>query len=317
MGLHNKNKNITTQTISSKNMAVALSCIARSVVTVVVGVVFAVLGIAGISDSRYALLIDYANGSPVFNCSGFVFVYGVNLIIVGAGILLTKKLHSMQYLLVFLTLLASHAALTVIVLICTYNWVVEYGHIPALDAHVREHDKKSVCWNGIVRLDYNSVGGGFDANCYRIGEIAYCALCRKEYYSDEVTFLKSNRFEVAFVLVLLLTLNGYTLWKLHEIYTTSHYTTSHHYDEDDDIKKITAQLSTSTSLESISTPTPYYAVPKNNKPIVSQPPATTRTTSSTTFKNSSYWHNNIVDDDALLLPPPPKSWIFDHTITVN
>ncbi|ACI47404.1 ARIF-1 [Spodoptera litura nucleopolyhedrovirus II] len=91
MGLHNKNKKITTQTISSKNMAVALSCIARSIVTVVVGVAFAVLGIAGIVESKYALLIDYANSSPVFNCSGFVFVYGVNLIIVGVGVLLTKN----------------------------------------------------------------------------------------------------------------------------------------------------------------------------------------------------------------------------------
>lgn len=291
--------------------AVTLSCMARSVVTLVVGVAFAVLGIAGIAESSYALLIDYANGSPVFNCSGFVFVYGVNLIIVGGGILLTEKLHLLQYLLVFLTLLASHATLTVIVLICTYNWVVEYGHIPALDAYVREHDRESVCWNGIVRIDYNSVA--FNANCYRIAEVAYCALCRKEYYSDELTFLKLNRFELAFVLMLLLTLNGYTLWKLHEIYTSSHY----YYDEEDDDNKITAHLSASTSLESISATAPpqeYYAVPKNNRPIVLQPPKTTTTATATptktsTFRNSLYWHNN---EENLLLPPPPKSWIFDH-----
>lgn len=279
--------------------AVALSCIARSILTLVVGVAFAILGIAGISESSYALIIDYANGSPVFNCSGFVLVYGVNLVIVGGGILFTDKLHCLQYLLVCLTLLASHATLTVIVLICTYNWVVEYGHIPALDAYVREHDRESVCWNGIVRLDYNSLA--FDTNCYRIAETTYCALCRKEYYSDEMTFLKLNRFELAFVLVLLLTLNGYTLWKLHEIYTSSHY---YHHDN-----KVTAQLSTSTSLESISATAPppqeYYAVPKNNKPIILEPPTTTTTTTFT----SLYWHNN---EENLLLPPPPKSWIFDH-----
>ncbi|QNV47862.1 actin rearranging factor 1 [Alphabaculovirus altersperidaniae] len=300
MGLHNKNKKITTQTISSKSMAVALSCIARSIVTVVIGVVFTVLGIIGIVECKYALLIDYANGSPVFNCSGFVFVYGVNAIIVGAGVLLTKKLHLLQHLLVFLTLLASHTTLTVIVMICTYNWVVEYGHIPALDAYVREHDRESVCWGGITRLDYNSVR--FGANCYKIGELAYCAVCRREYYSDELTFIKSNRFELAFVLILLLALNGYTLWKLHEAYTTPYY---HCRDDEDDAK------STTTILQS-STPTVdgHYAVPKNNKPVATAPTAIPSSFSS--FKHSptvTYWHN---DEESLLLPPPPKSWIFDQ-----
>ena len=271
----------------------------------------------------------------MFNCSGFIFVYGINLIVVGAGILLTKILHRLHYLLMFLTLMASHATLTIVVLLCTFNWVVEYGHVPTLDSYVREHDKESVCWKGIVRLDYNSIGG---ANCYRIGEVSYCALCRKEYYHDELTFLKLHRFELALVLLLLFVLNAYTLWKLHKIYGHMNDNDEDNNNNDAISKSTEIKSSALSSLTSISLPSQdkgkineeYYAVPKNNKPIT-----TLRFTTSTTLPLSSsssssppsflpppppppflssfslkntYWHNN---EENQLLPPPPKSW-FDR-----
>ncbi|AIZ48593.1 arif-1 [Agrotis segetum nucleopolyhedrovirus B] len=265
-------------------MALSLSCMARAAITLIAGVALAAIGLTGIVSPNYALLIDYANGSPVFNCSGFVFMYGVDLVLMSVGgALMALKTSTAQfyaqYLLVVLTILSTSASITVIVFICTYNWVVEYGHIAALDVYVRTHDTGVACWSGIVRLDYNSVQRSPGNNCFYINEYAYCALCRHEYYRDEPTFIKSHRFEIIFILLALLLLN---VWTLRKLYLTK----EHDHDDDDDFQQnSTTTFSTLTSSSSDQ----HYAVPKNNKPL-------------------SYWYN---PDETLLLPPPPPNWMFE------
>nr|ADV91264.1 arif-1 [Spodoptera frugiperda multiple nucleopolyhedrovirus]AFH58970.1 arif-1 [Spodoptera frugiperda multiple nucleopolyhedrovirus]QED40233.1 ARIF-1 [Spodoptera frugiperda multiple nucleopolyhedrovirus] len=287
MGLHNKKRKSITQTISnSKNMTVALSCIARSIVTITVGIVFTSLGLAGIQTRQYALLIDYENDTPVFNCSGFVLVYGINLILVGVGVLLTKKLRKSDYLLMILTLLCSHAMLTTMVFFCTYNWIVRYGHVPILDVEVRSYDKDSKCWNGIERLDYNTIYG---KNCFTVDKYIYCASCRIEYYYDELTFIKEYRFRLQFMILLLMVLNCYNLWKLHNVYynaKSKSVATS--------VSKLSYDLEDKKEL--------YYDTPKNNQPIVT----------STAIPTTSATVNFCLDHQSLLLPSPPKSWIFNH-----
>ncbi|ACI28743.1 actin rearrangement inducing factor-1 [Agrotis ipsilon multiple nucleopolyhedrovirus] len=268
-------------------MALSLSCIARAAITFIAGVALAAIGLTGIVSPKYALLIDYANGSPVFNCSGFVFMYGVDLVLMSVGGVLialkttTARFYA-QYLLVALTILLTSASITVFVFICTYNWVVEYGHIAALDVYVRTHDTEVACWDGIVRLDYNSVQRSVGNNCFYVNEYAYCALCRHEYYSDEPTFIKSHRFEIIFILLALLLLNAWTLRKL---YLTNLLDDDGEEDDDDFQQNSTTTFSTLASSSS----SDYYAVPKNNKPV-------------------SYWYN---PDETLLLPPPPSDWMLE------
>lgn len=258
-------------------MSVSLSCIARAVSLLIAGAAFGAIGLTGIVSPNHALLIDYANGSPVFNCSGFVFVYGVVSALMGVGVLLHEKLAS-HYLTLILSILSTAVTVTIIVSVATFNWVVEYGHLAALDAYVRDHDTRAACWTGIVRNDYNSVQG---KNCFSENEHVFCATCRTEYYRDEPTFIKSHRFEIVFLLIVLLLINGYTLWKLY-LKASDETTRTASASSDESSKTLSLAVSDTDS---------HYATPKNNRPV-----------------KSTYWHNPYQD---LLLPPPPQSWMFE------
>lgn len=223
-----------------------LSCtvIAHFIINLTVGVALAAIGAIGLaSPHRYALLIDYADGFSVFNCSGFVFAYGTVLSLIAIGFVITpRKLNNL--LVLVLNVFSVFTAVSIIVLIATFHWVVEYGHVPALDARIRSHDKESACWDGIVKsdYDYNSIYG---ENCYLINEQLFCALCRTKYIVGEATFVKSNRFVIVYMLIILLCLNIWTLCKLYA---------GDFYSNDD------ASSSTTITEE-------YYAVPKSNKII--------------------------------------------------
>ena len=249
-------------------MATVLSCtaVAHFIINLGVGVALAAIGIVGFaSPHRYALLIDYADGFSVFNCSGFVFAYGAVLSLISIGFVVTSKLCRNNNLFVtVLTVFSVYNAVSIIVLIATFHWVVEYGHVPALDVLIRSHDKESACWEGIVRSDYdfNSIYG---ENCYRVNEQLYCAECRIKYIVGEATFIKSNRFVIVFMLITLLCLNIWTLWKLYAgdfVYVNDGSTT----------------VTTTSTATSSSATEEYYAVPKSNK---------------------------IVENSFLLPPPPP------------
>lgn len=264
----------------------SLSCIVRFAIAFSVGVALAAIGLCGIVSPKYALLIDYANGSPVFNCNGFVFVYGVDLVLMSLGMLLIKHHEPFaQYFMVLLTILATSASVTVIVFICTFNWVVEYGHIAVLDVYMRTHDTEVDCWQGIIRTDFNSVSvqnGRAGNNCFSTNEHTYCASCRNEYYRDEPTFIKLHRFEIVFMLIALLLLNAWTLWKLYFC------NNSDHYNENTSTKTSSLASSSSSSSESYSEQRICYAVPTNNRPV-----------------------SRNREQSLLLMPSPQPSWIFD------
>ncbi|AAM95029.1 putative actin-rearrangement-inducing factor [Mamestra configurata nucleopolyhedrovirus B] len=247
-GLYNKNKNIITHTNSNKYMAVSLSCIVLSTTLNVIGCIAVTIGCMGMINPNAALIIDYENGTGMFNCSGFVFVYGVLLICVGLGIVFLPKLpwHLATTLL----------CLIIIVCLCTLSWIVRYGHVAILDVHVREHDVSASCWGGVYVNDFNNIQVP-QTNCFFAGSKMYCVRCRNEYYRDEPTFVRTYRFTIVFVMLALLALNA---WSFAVSY-----------------KKYIAAVSSSQSIStqntsarsSLNSSSSHYMVPKNNQPIVS------------------------------------------------
>ncbi|AAY84078.1 ARIF-1 [Chrysodeixis chalcites nucleopolyhedrovirus] len=142
-----------------------------------------VLGVVGINDGRFGLIIDYEDGSQVVNFSSVLLVYG--LIVV---------LSTLVYDQIAVPLIGATTILTTIALF-SMDWFVTYGHVPGLDVNERDYDIDKECWDGIVKMDNNAIQS---ANCFTLNnkfEI-YCAKCRSEYYVGEPTFLKTKRFSI-------------------------------------------------------------------------------------------------------------------------
>ncbi|AUV65288.1 ARIF-1 [Alphabaculovirus myunipunctae] len=257
-------------------MTMALSCSAIKAIAVVSGATGACIAIAsavGVASSRYALLIDYENGSPLFNCSAFALMYGVVMMTIGAAVACNYHRTVRGYSVV--GTLTTISIVVVLAFLCTMNWVVQFGHLPALDVLVRDYDNDAACWDGIVVRDYNEIlpSGIIASNCFVEHELTFCVRCRNEYRRGEPTFIKTHRFELVFALFALLTFNLWSLWWLYhaepssiEVLSTSSITT----DDDDE--------------DDISFDENIYKTPRNNRPV----------------------------SDALLLPPPPPSWIFTN-----
>jgi Actin-rearrangement-inducing factor (Arif-1) len=258
-------------------MARSLSCIVLAVITGAVGSVFVALGAIGIAQPNAALLIDYENGTPTYNCSGFVSAYGLVMIIIGIGVFMQTQNHYA------LTILAAAAMTMVATFLCALNWVVRFGHLPLLDVYARTYDTDAACWGGITLQDYNTiVTAPPGPNCFVEQALTFCVACRAEYYRDEPTFIKSHRFLFVFALFALLTHNIYSMWYLYKQSTAAALLSS--------ASPTNCHTATSDCSININAYCDYkqpdlydnfeYMVPKNNRPI------------------------------SLLLPPPPISWSF-------
>lgn len=273
--------NSKTHTSSSKYMAVPLSCIVLGTVSCVLGAMITVVGTIGIIDSNNALLIDYENGTASFNCSGFTISYGVLLIIVGIGVVVVRKTKKVWPIYMVTVMTVSLCAVTIVSL-CTLGWIVQYGHVATLDVYARTHDTDVACWDGVVLNDYNKIQLLPVAdNCFREHAQIFCVPCRREYYRDEPTFVRTYRFTIVFALLALLALNAWSLtysYKLLDSKISVSTTIS------------TAATTTDSSLGSASGwhgDESYYMVPRNNRPV-----------------------QEYYCDDPMLLPPPPTSWLF-------
>jgi hypothetical protein len=272
--------NNKTHTSSNKYMAVPLSCIVLGTISCVLGVMITAVGMIGTIDSNSALLMDYENGTAPFNCSGFVIGYGVLLVVVGIGVIVVHKLNKIWSIYSVTVTAASLCGVTIVSL-CTLGWIVQYGHVASLDVQARTHDTDLACWDGVVLNDYNKIQLLPVAdNCFREHGQIFCVPCRKEYYREEPTFVRTYRFTIVFVLLAMLALNAWSL--------TCSY------------KLLDSKISVSTSIDTAATTTEsslsstsgwcdesYYMVPRNNKPV------------------QEYYR-----DDPMLLPPPPTSWLF-------
>ncbi|AOL56858.1 ARIF-1 [Chrysodeixis includens nucleopolyhedrovirus] len=142
-----------------------------------------VLGIVGVADERFGLIIDYENGSQVVNFSSVLLVYGLIVL-----------LSTLVYNQIAVPLIAATTILTTIALF-SMDWFVTYGHVAGLDVNERDYDLNKKCWDGIVKMDNNAIQS---ANCFTNNNIfeIYCAKCRNEYYVGEPTFLKTKRFYI-------------------------------------------------------------------------------------------------------------------------
>ncbi|AAZ67510.1 actin rearrangement infectivity factor 1 (arif-1) [Trichoplusia ni single nucleopolyhedrovirus] len=142
-----------------------------------------VLGIVGVADERFGLIIDYENGSQVVNFSSVLLVYGLIVL-----------LSTLVYNQIVVPLIAATTILTTIALF-SMDWFVTYGHVAGLDVNERDYDLNKECWDGIVKMDNNAIQS---ANCFTFSNNfeVYCAKCRNEYYVGEPTFLKTKRFYI-------------------------------------------------------------------------------------------------------------------------
>ncbi|QED40651.1 ARIF-1 [Chrysodeixis includens nucleopolyhedrovirus] len=155
------------------------------------GLLICSIGITGLTNTKYALIIDYHNGSDIVDMSIFLVVY---------GFLIALSVVCKPSLAVFFTV---PITVTSILSLCAVDWLVRYGHIAGLDVAYRDYDKHNVCWNGIVTMDRNAIES---SNCFTTDNkfIIFCAQCRQEYYPGEPTFLRSKRFTVALTVLCLL-----------------------------------------------------------------------------------------------------------------
>ncbi|QEI03705.1 ARIF-1 [Rachiplusia nu nucleopolyhedrovirus] len=156
------------------------------------GLIISAAGIAGMADSRYALIMDYENGGEIINFSAPMLAFGLTIIF---SVFLPTHLAAP---------LTAITTIITIVILCAMNWFFQYGHVPGLDVLYRDYDLNNVCWTGIIKIDRNSVD---NSNCFidSFNKLELlCAQCRQEYYQGEQTFLKSRRFSVALIPILLL-----------------------------------------------------------------------------------------------------------------
>nr|AOL56716.1 ARIF-1 [Chrysodeixis includens nucleopolyhedrovirus] len=110
-----------------------------------------VLGIVGVADERFGLIIDYENGSQVVNLVVFYWFYGLIVL-----------LSTLVYNQIAVPLIAATTILTTIALF-SMDWFVTYGHVAGLDVNERDYDLNKKCWDGIVKMDNNAIQS---ANCF-------------------------------------------------------------------------------------------------------------------------------------------------------
>ncbi|AKC91654.1 arif-1 [Lambdina fiscellaria nucleopolyhedrovirus] len=179
------------------------------------GVILLQWGIEAIFDVNFALVIDYCNNSEAVN---------MNYLVLAQGALLTLQtlLETMMYTNLkkrfyfknryartfqkiaqpFALFLCTVSILITLLFVCTIEWLVEYAHVPRLDVLFRQHDMESVCWSGVVEMDYNNVN--IMKNCFVYNERMMCAQCRLEYYRGEANFFSNCRFALLFTALVML-----------------------------------------------------------------------------------------------------------------
>nr|ANS71002.1 actin rearrangement inducing factor-1 [Lymantria dispar multiple nucleopolyhedrovirus] len=175
------------------------------------GAAFVWLGAAGLRSPALSIIIDFEDGSDVCNFSLDVLVYGLLLIAAGTFALLSL----MPYFKRTTTCLAIGALLLSTCMTMAWlfgiNWVIQYGHVPALDAQLRTYDTDRQCWDGIVFAPPVAINA---KNCFMRDDRVVCALCRSEYYRNEPTVIRSYRMVVALGAIVLLLLQGSLLLAL-------------------------------------------------------------------------------------------------------
>ncbi|ADD73848.1 ARIF-1 [Lymantria xylina nucleopolyhedrovirus] len=201
-------KNITLKTTSSRYIVIvaALSSIRKIMLEAVLGVnlmcvgaAFVGLGVAGARSSAAALLVDFEDGTDVFDMSADVAVYGALLTAAGALALLSlaPRCRRASACLAMGTLFLS-VSMTMAWLF-GLTWLVRYGHVPALDARLRTYDTDRLCWDGLVFAPPVAVNM---KNCFARDGRVVCALCRSEYYAGEATAMRAYRPVVALAAIL-------------------------------------------------------------------------------------------------------------------
>lgn len=245
------------------------------------GAAFVGLGVAGARSSAAALLVDFEDGTDVFDMSADVAVYGALLTAAGALALLSLVPRCRRAS----ACLAMGALLLSISMTMAWlfglTWLVRYGRAPALDARLRTYDTDRLCWDGLVFAPPAALNM---KNCFARDGRVMCALCRSEYYASEATALRKYRTVVALGAIVAFLAQGALLLVLFLAETKRWFLRDLRRARDDDDSDATSVYQTipSPPLPPPPPPSPspartasapdyeYYATPRNSadRPVV-------------------------------------------------
>ncbi|UOQ18888.1 ARIF-1 [Olene mendosa nucleopolyhedrovirus] len=155
------------------------------------GAAFVCLGVAAMRSSSFALIVDLEDGTDVFDMNTDIVVYGALLTIAGVFAVVSSSAPRYQRACVCLAMGALFLSVSM-TMACLFgmNWLVRYGHVPALDARLRTYDTDRLCWDGLVFAPPVAVNM---KNCFARDARIVCALCRSEYYANEATAMRAYR----------------------------------------------------------------------------------------------------------------------------
>jgi hypothetical protein len=158
-------------------------------------------------DEKYALLVDMADSSAVFNFSKFACAPFIVWTVFHVGLVL--RLVRCNRFTIKLALWTVNLMVLLTVWLPFILWhvhIYHFGHVPVLDVLYRSYDLQSVCWHDVYTIDVNRIAAK-QRNCFLLNEfnifLQKCVGCRKIVHANESTFLNQNYTNVAMCIIVL------------------------------------------------------------------------------------------------------------------